>query len=110
METKELWEIFVPTKRRLEGTPIKTKFHKIWDSKVREITGGLTIYPPVKGQWVNPHDGELFEERMIPVKIACTSEQIEQIMKMTMKYYDQLAIFAYRISDCVKVMKRDEVL
>ena len=92
----ELWEILVPTVSN-EGKPYKTRYHRVWDEKVRKITGGLTILPPNKGQWKSPA-GDLFIERMIPVRIACTQEQMEQIIDMTAKYYSQLAVMAYQIS------------
>lgn len=93
----ELWEILVPTISRTTGKPYRTRYHRVWDSKVRSIAGGLTIFHPVIGQWVSP-DGELFTERMIPVRIACTEEQIRAIMDLTAKFYDQLAVMAYKIS------------
>jgi hypothetical protein len=54
-----LWEILVPTERRKKGAKgetryYTTRYHRVWDSKVRAITGGLTILPPTKGQWVSP--------------------------------------------------------
>lgn len=94
----ELWEILVPTVRRVSGKPYRTRYHRVWDAQVRTITGGLTILHPIKGQWVSP-DGELFSERMIPVRIACTEEQMHHIINLTMGYYDQLAVMAYRVSD-----------
>lgn len=96
-EKIELWEILVPTVRQ-DGTPIRTRFHRVWDAKVRDITGGLTILPVAKGQWTAP-DGKLFSERMIPVKIAATRSQIERIIDMTIAYYEQLAIMAHKVSD-----------
>lgn len=99
MTPQSLWEILVPTERRLRpGKYYTTKYHRVWDAKVRELTGGLTIMTPAKGQWVAP-DGELFIERMIPVRILATREQIEQVIDHTLKYYDQLAVLCYRISD-----------
>lgn len=95
----EMWEILVPTITN-EGKPIKTRFHKAWDKKVYSITKGLTILQPTKGKWVSP-TGTLFAERMIPVRIACSEDQIREIMIMSKKYYDQLAIMSYRISDHV---------
>jgi hypothetical protein len=93
----ELWEIMVPTQFN-DGTPIKTKYHKKWDEKVQAISGGLTIHAPSKGKWVSPN-GTLFAERMIPVRIACTREQIEKIVDITISYYKQEAVMAYKISD-----------
>jgi len=97
METKSLWEILVPTVSN-EGKPYRTRYHKVWDSKVKEISGGLTILTPAKGQWISK-EGELFTERMIPVRILCTEDEINIIIDMTMKYYDQLAILAYEVSN-----------
>jgi hypothetical protein len=93
---KAMWEILVPTIRN-DGRPIRTRFHKVWDEKVRLISGGLTIMPVAKGQWV--YKENLFEERMIPVRIIATRKQIEDIIDMTMKYYEQLAVLAYKVSD-----------
>jgi hypothetical protein len=95
-----LWEILVPTIRN--GKPIKTKYHKVWDAKVREISKGLTVLTPAKGQWISPN-GELFLERMIPVRIACTKTEIEIIADMTADYYDQKAIMYYLLSDYVVI-------
>lgn len=92
-----MWEILVPTISN-SGKPIRTRFHRVWDKKVYNITGGLTIMTPARGKWVAP-EGALFEERMIPVRIVATRSQIEKIIDMSMKYYDQLAILCYKISN-----------
>lgn len=105
---QQMWEILVPTVRMSDGKPYRTRYHRVWDTKVRAISGGLTILSPAKGQWV-ARDGELFVERMIPVRIMCTEEQIDAIIKMTIKYYDQLAVLAYRLSDNVKLVHADEI-
>jgi hypothetical protein len=94
---KHLYEILVPTVRN-DGRPIHTRFHRIWDRKVEAISNGLTILTPGKGTWV--HEGTSIRERMIPVRIMCTREQIDQIIDLTLEYYyDQLAVMAYRVSD-----------
>lgn len=100
MSSKGIWEILVPTERRaVPGKYYTTRYHRVWDSKVREITGGLTVMAPARGQWINPVTGELFQERMIPVRIMATREEIEEVVDLTLKYYDQLAILCYKISD-----------
>lgn len=104
LELIEMWEILVPTMRN-NGKPIKTRFHRVWDKQVREITGGLTILPVNKGQWISP-SGELFVERMIPVRIACNTEQIIEIIDMTLNYYEQEAIMAYQVSNHVIIKHR----
>lgn len=96
-----LWEILVPTIRP-DGKPYTTRFHRTWDERVRKITGGLTVLQPVKGQWVSQAGG-LFMERMIPVRIACTEAQIEQIADLVAKQYEQLAVMWYRVSDKVRI-------
>ena len=106
--TKEMWEILVPTVHA-NGTPIKTRFHKVWDKRVYEITGGLTILAPTKGKWVSPAGG-LFEERMIPVRIACTRKEIDEIVDMTLKYYDEEAVLAYKVSEEVVLKYRKDVM
>jgi len=90
-----LWEILVPTCRN-DGKPFRVRYHRVWDEKVRGISGGLTIMPVAKGQWL--HKNQLFTERMIPVRIIATREQIEEIVSMTLKYYEQKAVLAYLIS------------
>lgn len=97
-----LYEILVPTIHRVTGKPIRTRFHRVWDQKVRALSGGLTILTPARGQWISPK-GELFTERMIPVRIMCNRDDMEKIAAMTKTYYDQLAVMYYRVSDEVTI-------
>ncbi len=101
----EMWEILVPTVRR-DGKPYRTRFHRVWDAKVRALTGGLTILPPNKGQWISP-TGELIAERVIPVRIVASRLQIEQVVDLTIVYYDQIAVLAYKVSDEVILKYRE---
>ena len=103
---RDMWEILVPTVSN-EGKPFKTKYHKVWDAKVQEISGGLTILNPTKGKWVSPC-GEFFHERMIPVRIIATRDEIEEIIDITMEYYSQLAILAYKVSSEVILKHKGE--
>jgi hypothetical protein len=97
---KSMWEILVPTERRLSpGKYYTTRYHRVWDKKVREITGGLTIMTPARGQWVHPTTGNLYQERVIPVRIIATRGEIDKVIDLTIKYYDQLAVLCYKISD-----------
>ena len=102
---KAMWEILVPTVRN-DDRPIKLRFHKVWDDKVRAIAGGMIITSPIKGSWVDPKTLKRMEERSIPVRIACTSEQMDEIMDMTLDYYEQEAILAYKIYDEVRLRER----
>lgn len=103
-----LWEILVPTVRpNTDGKKFfTTRYHRVWDEKVRAISGGLTILPPSRGQWVSPH-GTLFTERMIPVRLMATRNQIEEIADFTAEYYEQEAVMFYKISDEVKIKSYD---
>lgn len=94
----KLFEILVPTTHP-SGKPIHTRFHKVWDAKIREISGGLTILTPIKGQWVNNQN--LIAECMIPVRIMCEDSQMDEIVKLTAKYYSQQSIMYYEISSKV---------
>jgi hypothetical protein len=96
-DMKEVWEILVPCTKP-NGKPNSTRFHRVWDDKVKIITGGLTVCEPTKGQWVAP-TGETVSERMIPIRIVCTRYQIDKIVDMTIEYYDQEAVLAYKISN-----------
>jgi hypothetical protein len=87
---------------------VKTRHHKVFDRYVRKITGGLTIFAPGKGQWVNPANDELVEERIIPVNIACTEVELRKIVKFTIKHYDQDALMFYKVSDDVFIISRGE--
>lgn len=105
---RQLWEILVPTVRRKDGQPYRTRYHRVWDGKVRAISGGLTILTPAKGQWVAP-DGQLFVERMIPVRVIATRTEIEKVIDLTLDYYDQLAVLCYKISDEVILRRTKEI-
>ena len=102
---KYLWEILVPTvKPNTNGEKFfRTRYHQVWDAQVRALSGGLTIMPPSKGQWVSPA-GELFKERMIPVRVLATRDDMEKICVFTLTHYHQEAVLCYRISDEV-IMK-----
>lgn len=99
-----MWELLVPTVRN-DGRPIRVRFHRVWDAKVREISGGLTIMPVARGQWVS--ENKLFKERMIPVRIIATRAEILEIIDMTKKYYEQIAVLAYKLSDDV-ILRHDD--
>lgn len=97
--TGELWEILVPCQRN-NGRPFSTKHHREWDKRVRALSKGLTIMTPAKGQWISA-EGKLYEDRVIPVRIACGEKTIRRVMDITAQHYDQKAVMAYRVSDLV---------
>jgi hypothetical protein len=97
----KLWQILVPTVRN-DGGFFRLKHHRLWDEKVRSIAGGLTIMTPTKGQWLSS-SGELFTERMIPVQIACSKDDIEHIADLTARHYHQQAVMYWLVSSEVHI-------
>jgi len=95
----KMFEILVPCQYNT-GKPVRTRHHREWDKYVRKVSGGLTILTPAKGQWISK-EGELFAERMIPVRIVCDEKQIKKIMEFSMRHYRQKAVLAYEISSNV---------
>jgi len=94
---KKVYEVLVPTYYGDTIKPIRTRHHKEWDKRIRSITGGLTIMAPAKGQWL--HEDELFEERIIPVRILCDEEHIDKIIEITLNHYRQKAVMYYVLSN-----------
>lgn len=102
VEEQKLWEILVPTVRN-DGRPFRLRYHRVWDERVKAISGGLTIVAPVRGVWISPTEEE-FKERMIPVRIMCTRSEIMEIAEMSKVYYEQEAIMVYKVSDEVFIV------
>jgi len=98
---KFLWEILVPA--ILDGDDISVAYHQFWNQKVCKITSGLTILTPVKGSWSFNLSDDFLSERMIPVRIACTWQQIREIAEITANYYKQECIMFYKLSDDVTI-------
>lgn len=92
-----LYEVLVPTIYGDTLKPISTKHHKSWDAVVRKITNGLTVFSPAKGQWI--HEGSLYEERVIPVRIMCRSDDISKVVNFTLEHYRQKAVMYYVLSN-----------
>lgn len=95
--TKQLWEILVPTMFN-DGRPVKVAYHRAWDDKVMIISGGMTIMKPSYGKWAS-QKGIEYHERMIPVRVVCSREEMEEIVQMTIDHYEQLAIMAFKVSN-----------
>lgn len=92
-----LYEILVPTKYGDNIRPISTRHHKNWDTYVRKLSGGLTILTPVKGQYLYNH--QLFEERIIPVRIMCSEAVMAKVVQFTLRHYRQKAVMFFLLSD-----------
>ena len=96
----QLYEILIPVvdnERRI----ISSHVHKGWDNWVSQRIGGITILKnQYKGSWAGQY------ENMIPVRIACTDIQLEEILKFTIEYYEQDAVMCYLISSNVIIKKK----
>lgn len=111
-----LWEILVPATYQLRDEVMHTHartveyplaHHKKWDAMVREIAGGLTVYRSAHGEWVSP-TREVFTEKMIPVRVACTEAQLQEILKITVEHYEQEAVMAYKIAAEVVMYEKED--
>lgn len=96
-----LWKVFVPTEFGDTRKIIRKRHHKQWDQYVRKMAGGSTREPVANGEWIEPHTQKLYAERIIPVYIYCTRNQIDRIIDFTLKHYRQKAVMAYKVSDDV---------
>jgi hypothetical protein len=118
-EILPLWEILVPHKMgRHDNTnpdlPKSNKvihfdYHQLWDARVMSLTGGMTLMKSAKGKWVSPKSGKTDKEIMIPVRVACTEEQIREVMAFTITMYAQEAVMAYLVSDKAIIMHESEL-
>lgn len=104
---KFLYEILVPTMFGDTQTPIGTRHHKSWDTRVQRISGGLTVLSPARGKWI--YKGVEYPERVIPVHIMCTEPEMKQIVKLTMEHYRQNAIMYYVLSNDVHIVHREDI-
>lgn len=103
---RQLWEIYVPSHWN-RGAEIPVEWHEAWDAKVREISGGLTLLHPVKGQWL--FNGGCIHEEVIPCRVLATRRELDKILAITLEHYpDQHSILAYRVSDEVVLRYRHE--
>lgn len=100
----KLFQIMVPTLYGDTEKPIRKKHHQSWDKVVRSITGGLTICSVAKGQWVDKKENKLWQERVIPVQIACTPKQMGKIVEFSLSHYRQKAIMYAMLSDQVFIV------
>lgn len=93
-----LYEILVPTRFEDTAKPVSLAHHKQWDKVVLESAGGMTIIRSTAiGRWIN--DSKLYEDRVIPVRIACSKRSIEDIAAFTKLHYRQLSVMYYKLSD-----------
>jgi hypothetical protein len=103
---KKLYEILVPASNN-KDLQFSYEHHKKWDDFVINVAKGVTILKTGKGQWVSP-TGQLYKDRVIPCRIACTREEIDKIIDFTIQHYQQEAVMAYCISEEVIIKHKNE--
>ncbi len=94
-----LYEILVPTTFEDTKTPVRLRHHKEWDKVVKKVSGGLSIFRPIKGVWISSVDGKEIVDRMIPVRFTSTKNQALKILDFTKLHYRQICCMMYKISD-----------
>jgi hypothetical protein len=103
---KKLYEILVPASNNTDK--FSYEHHKKWDEFVMKLSGGITIMRAGKGEWISP-EGDLYKDRIIPCRIACTEEEIDKIIDFTIEHYSQEAVMAYCISEEVIIKHKSDI-
>jgi len=95
----KLWEILIPIADN-DGIKFAPEIHRDWDNRVRAISGGLTIFKPATGEWINGN-GAVMRDKLIPVAFMATDEQARAISAMSKLTYRQEAMMLYVLSETV---------
>ena len=105
MSEYAMFQIMVPCCYN-DGKPVRTRHHREWDRQVSLVLSiqGMTIHSPSKGRWT--HEGVVYRERMIPVSIIATMDEMERIAQITLKHYDQIAVLYFKISNETHIVYR----
>lgn len=83
---------------------IAMSHHYEWDDYVRKVAGGVTIFRSAQGEWVEPETNRRYSERMIPVQVACSREDMLKIATFTKEHYNQKKVFFYEVSNRVFIL------
>lgn len=102
----EMWEVLVPTHDN-DGQKYPLEHHQQWDGFIQNLCGGQTLLKVARGRWVDRTSGKLYDETVIPVRIACTHEQLEQIGEFTLSHYNQIEVLTYLVSEQVIFFRAD---
>lgn len=104
MRIKEtrIYQILVPVCDN-DGKVFPMAHHWEWDSRVQEIAGGLTLMNSVRGRYLG---GSV--ERMIPVNIAATYDEMQQVTAYTLDHYQQEAVLFWLVADKAMIATKTE--
>jgi len=88
---KEIWEFLAPTEYK--GKPIKTKYHKALDEKLKDIENDIVILVPTKMKWSTKNTD------YIPIRII-TNSKIDKLFEVITEHYDT-TVTIYKVSSKV---------
>jgi len=98
-EVLDLWEILVPVASN-DGVPFSEDHHEAFRRVVRGLPGnsGTTTRPAGDGDWQDGDTGEVYAEKMIPIRFRACKADAQRIAEHTRKFYGQIAVMAYKIA------------
>ncbi|MGA2875723.1 MAG: hypothetical protein ABSE82_09315 [Nitrososphaerales archaeon] len=98
-EDFDLWEILVPEADNAK-VPFSEEHHEAFRRILRGIRGndGTTCNATALGYWLDKKTGEVYTEKMIPVRFRACRADAERMSEHARKYYKQVAIMAYRVA------------
>ena len=108
MKNQKLYEILIPIINN-RGERFSAEHHKKWNNKALKIAGKFIIMKVIKEEWINLFGKEFYKNKMIPIRISCTKNQIEKIIQITIKHYNQEVILAYIISEKALLRYQKEI-
>lgn len=78
-----------------------TSYHEaldIWKHEAIKLAGGITICALVRGAWIDPATGTVYDETIQPFEVACDHSQYCILRDRAFDLFpDQLAIMAAEI-------------
>lgn len=105
------WITLVPVNRndgsKVDPIELQTILDSIW-----KTFGGSSVEGPITGNWVDPEDGQHYEDRCLRVTVICESSRLseaEQLVKEIGKQLDQKAMyFEVHMTDDVHIIRTDD--
>jgi hypothetical protein len=95
---KAVWRVMVPVYGN-DGRRIPARVHLEWQDKVVNISGGWTMHATALGAWLEDGASLPLIEDMTPVDILCTEEQLDAVIDLTGRLYQQKVVFAYKVTE-----------
>jgi hypothetical protein len=95
---KAVWRIMVPVYYN-DGRRIPDRVHLEWQDEVVKISRGWTMHATALGAWLEDGASLPLIEDMTPVDILCTEDQLDAIINLTGRLYNQKIVFAYKVTE-----------